>query len=234
MKTLLVEEDAALGEAIAQSLRARGHEVEWVTTGASSYTHCDGDRYDFILLSGKLSDASGIDILKWLRKRNIETPVLVVTAWLNIDQKIRLLDAGADDYMVKPFDLRELEARMRALNRRYSDISSCKEEFGDVIMDAAARSISVGGKHVSLSKREFRLFEILTSRLNQVVPKERLMDQLFGYAEDVGPNAIELYVSRVRQKLRASKLRIETIRSVGYVARVFDCESDRRSSQESL
>src|SRR5258707_6826485 len=136
MKTLLVEKDAALGEAIAQSLRARGREVEWVTTGASSYTHCDGDRYDFILLSGKLPDASGIDILKWLRKRNIETPVLVVTAWLNIDQKIRLLDAGADDYMVKPFDLRELEARMRALNRRYSDISSCKEEFGDVIMDA--------------------------------------------------------------------------------------------------
>src|SRR5258706_7559234 len=232
MKTLLVEEDAALGEAIAQSLRARGHEVEWVTTGASSYTHCDGERYDFIVIDARLSDANGIDILKWLRKKKIDTPVLILGVRLNVEQRIRLLDAGADDYMVMPFDLRELEARMRALNRRCSEMSACKEEIGDVVMDAAARSISVGGKNIPLSRREFRLFELLTSRLNHVVPKERLMDQLFGHKQEVSPNAIELYVSRVRPKLRVSKLRIETVRSVGYVARLLDPEPDQRSSQE--
>jgi two-component system response regulator TctD len=227
VKTLLIEEDIALGEAIAQSLRAQGHKVEWNAVGASHFNPWGGDRYDIIVADAKLTDVNPIDILKGLRKNKVGTPVLILCEQMEVEQKIRLLDAGADDCMVKPLDLRELEARMRALNRRHGGHFACTGEIGDVVMDAAARSISVAGKHISFSRREFKLFELLTARLNNVIPKERLMDQLFGYEEDIGPNAIELYVSRVRQKLRESKLRIETIRSVGYVARV-DCAPDQR------
>ncbi len=233
MKTLLIEEDTVLGAAIAQNLRSRGHAVEWETSSATSSSRT-GSLYDVIVIGAKLGGASPVDILKELRRSDIIAPALVVCAPLEVDQKIRLLDAGADDYLVKPLDLRELEARMRALIRRHGAASACKGEIGDVVLDTAARSISVGGKQISLSRREFRLFELLTSRLNNVIPKERLMDQLFGYAEDVGPNAIELYVSRVRQKLRESTLRIETVRSFGYVARILDSVPNQERGEKGL
>jgi two-component system response regulator TctD len=120
--------------------------------------------------------------------------------------------------------LRELEARMRVLNRRYSHAFTCKEEIGDAVLDHLTRSIVIGDKSIAFCKREFRVLELLVSRLNKVIPKERLMNQLFDYEDDVGPNAVELYISRVRQKIRGTRLQIETVRSVGYVARMLGDE----------
>jgi two-component system, OmpR family, response regulator TctD len=222
MKTLFLEEDHNLTKGIVQSLRERGQEVEWAASCEEFYARCGAHSYDMIILDSKLSDGNCVDIVKRLRKTRIDTPILVLSAKLDVEQKIRLFDAGADDHLTKPIDLRELEARMRVLHRRYNDLFSPKGEIGNVLLDPAARSVCVAGKSIPFSKREFRLFELLTARINSVVPKERLMDQLFGYDEDVGPNAVELYVSRVRQKIRDSSLRIETVRSVGYVARILE------------
>jgi two-component system, OmpR family, response regulator TctD len=133
----------------------------------------------------------------------------------------------------KPVDLRELEARLRALIRRHGGAFASKGEFGGVVLDTITRTASFGGSAISLTRREFRLLELLTSRLDNVIPKERLMDQLFGYEEDVGPNAVELYVSRIRQKLRETKLRIDTVRTVGYVAKVVN-DQGKKSNLSSL
>jgi two-component system response regulator TctD len=222
MKILLIEDTTELGDAIATRLRADGHELERAENGDIALKHFGEDRYDLIVLDLDLTESNGIYLLKALRRRRIVTPVLVITALTEIEDKVNLLDFGADDCLVKPFDLRELEARIRVLLRRGAGMSASKAEFGNVVMDLAARSVAIEGNEIALSRREFRLFELLISRLGQVVPKERLMDQLFGFEGEASPNALELYVSRIRQKLRDSTLRIETVRCVGYVAKSYD------------
>jgi two-component system response regulator TctD len=168
----------------------------------------------------------GSDVLKLLRCLRIHTPVLVITARSDIGDKIDVLDLGADDYLVKPFDLRELEARMRAVVRRHSGTPTSKIEIGNLTMDIAAQSIVVGGERIELTRREFRLLELLVPHAGQVVPRERLMDQLFGYENAVNPNALELYISRIRRRLRHSTLRIETVWGVGYVAKIDDAATN--------
>jgi two-component system response regulator TctD len=164
--------------------------------------------------------------LKLLRCLRIHTPVLVITARSDIGDKIDVLDLGADDYLVKPFDLRELEARMRAVVRRHGGTPTSKIEIGDVTVDIAAQSVAVGGERVELTRREFRLLELLVPYPGQVMPRERLMDQLFGYENAVNPNALELYISRIRRRLRRSTLRIETVWGVGYVAKIHDVSTN--------
>jgi two-component system response regulator TctD len=165
-------------------------------------------------------------VLKLLRCLRIRTPVLVITARAEIGDKIDVLDLGADDYLVKPFDLRELEARMRAVVRRHSGTPTSRIEIGNVTMDIAAQSIAVGGERIELTRREFRLLELLVPYAGQVVPRERLMDQLFGYENAVNPNALELYISRIRRRLRHSTLRIETVWGIGYVAKINDAPAN--------
>jgi two-component system response regulator TctD len=169
----------------------------------------------------------GADVLKLLRGRRINTPVLVITARSEIGDKIDLLDIGADDYLVKPFDLRELEARMRAVVRRHSGTPTSRIELGDITIDIAAQSIIAAGRNVEFTRREFRLLELLALNVGQVVPRERLMDQLFGYENAVNPNALELYISRIRRRLKSSSLRIETVWGTGYVARIDDAQPSK-------
>jgi two-component system, OmpR family, response regulator TctD len=145
--------------------------------------------------------------------------VLVVTARSEIDDRVSLLDMGADDYLVKPFDLRELEARLRALMRRPAGHATSRMVLGDLVMETAAHSITIAGVPVEIGRREFRLLEILLSRAGQVVAKERLMQQLFSIDEDVAVNALELYVSRLRRKIENSGVSILTVRGIGYLAR---------------
>jgi two-component system response regulator TctD len=143
---------------------------------------------------------------------------LVLTARSDVDDKVGALDYGADDYLVKPFDFRELEARCRALLRRPHGMASSEVSFGDLVFDGAAKRVTVAGQPVELGSREFRLLELFLANLGRVLSKEALLDQLFGLEDAVAPNAVELYVSRLRRKLEGSAVKIRTLRGLGYVA----------------
>jgi two-component system response regulator TctD len=222
MRILVAEDSEDLGDAVVAKLRSAGHAVEWVRDGRSALDLVAGDPFDAIILDINLPQADGFAVLADLRRRSLATPVLVVTARSEIDDKISLLDLGADDYLVKPFDLREMEARLRALLRRPAGAVSSVVTVGDLAIDHSAATVTVAGRALELSRREFRLLEILVSRLGQVIPKQRLMDQLFSLDDEVSENALELYVSRLRRKLDGSPVAIVTVRGVGYAVRSRD------------
>jgi len=216
MRILLVEDNEDLGEAIEKRLRNAGHSVEWVRDGADVVPTAEADLFDAVALDLMLPNRDGIGLIAELRKRKFNAPILVITARSEIDDKVSLLDLGADDYLVKPFDLRELEARLRALLRRTGgQASSTLSE-----LDLAGLNASVNGKALELGRREFRLLEILATNAGKVVAKERLMNQLFNFDEAVSVNALELHISRLRKKLEAANVEIGTVRGVGYVMRV--------------
>lgn len=220
MRILLVEDNEDLGEAIEKRLRGAGHSVEWVKDGALVVSTAEGDQFDAVALDLMLPNRDGIGLIAELRRRKFNAPILVITARSEIDDKVSLLDLGADDYLVKPFDLRELEARLRALLRRTGGQASSMIEVGNLELDLAGLNASVDGKTLELGRREFRLLEILVSHAGKVVAKERLMNQLFNFDESVSINALELHISRLRKKLDGANVEIGTVRGVGYLMRV--------------
>jgi two-component system response regulator TctD len=219
MRILLVEDNEDLGEAIEKRLRNAGHSVEWVRDGNDVVPTAEGDDFDAVALDLMLPNRDGIGLIAELRKRKFNAPILVITARSEIDDKVSLLDLGADDYLVKPFDLRELEARLRALIRRTGGQTTSTLAVGNLEMDLAGLNASVEGRSLELGRREFRLLEILVTNVGKVVPKERLMNQLFNFDEAVSVNALELHISRLRKKLEAADIEIGTVRGVGYVVR---------------
>jgi two-component system, OmpR family, response regulator TctD len=220
MRMLLVEDNEDLGDAVNRHLRNAGHSVEWVRTGELALESAAMERFDAIILDLTLPGRDGLSVISQLRREKSTIPILVVTARSEIDDRVSLLDQGADDYLVKPFDLREMEARLRALLRRRSGETTSVVKAGELTLDVAGHSVRVRGEPVDLGRREFRLLEIFLARRETVVPKERLMGQLFSYDEAVSTNALELYVSRLRRKLEGSGVEIVTVRGIGYVARV--------------
>jgi two-component system, OmpR family, response regulator TctD len=220
MRMLLVEDNEDLGDAVNRHLRNAGHSVEWVRTGELALESTAMERFDAIILDLTLPGRDGLSVISQLRREKSTIPILVVTARSEIDDRVSLLDQGADDYLVKPFDLREMEARLRALLRRRSGETTSVVKAGELTLDVAGHSVRVRGEPVDLGRREFRLLEIFLARRETVVPKERLMGQLFSYDEAVSTNALELYVSRLRRKLEGSGVEIVTVRGIGYVARV--------------
>jgi two-component system, OmpR family, response regulator TctD len=217
MRILLVEDTHDVGEAICSRFQSTGHTVDWQTDGAAAADILDFTDYDLVILDVMLPGMDGFSILRRLRKDKSSVPVLVLTARSEIDDRVSALDLGADDYLVKPFDFRELEARARVLLRRRSggeatNIIMC----GDVSLDRANRSVKVGKREVQLKRREMTLLEVLASRPGKIFSKEELLDRLFGFEEAAGPNAIELYVGRLRKKLEGASARIVTQRGVGY------------------
>ncbi|MBB1251148.1 MULTISPECIES: response regulator transcription factor [unclassified Rhizobium] len=217
MRILLVEDTHDVGEAICRRFQSTGHTVDWETDGAAAADILDFTDYDLVILDVMLPGLDGFSILRRLRKDKSSVPVLVLTARSEIDDRVSALDLGADDYLVKPFDFRELEARARVLLRRRSggeatNIIMC----GDVSLDRANRSVKVGKREVQLKRREMTLLEVLASRPGKIFSKEELLDRLFGFEEAAGPNAIELYVGRLRKKLEGASARIVTQRGVGY------------------
>lgn len=222
MRLLMVEDNEDLGEAIASRLSAGGHSVEWVNTGELALRYLEMDNWDVLLLDIMLPDQDGFSILRHLRQQTPSLPVLVMTARSEIEDRVSMLDLGADDYLVKPFDLRELEARLRALMRRPATTQAEIWQLGHVNIDIAARRINSRDQTVEFGQREFCLLELLLSRAGQVVTKERLMMQLFNFDEDSSPNAVELHVSRLRRKLSDSAIRIDTVRGTGYMASLGD------------
>jgi len=217
MRLLLVEDTVDVAEAIVASFGRRGDAVDHVTYDEEAESSLLVQEYDVIILDIGLPDGAGTDILASLRHRGNPTPVLMLTARSDIEDRVAALDKGADDYMVKPFDLRELHARVRAMIRRQDVDRSGVIEFGDITFDPAGLTVAVKDSPVALARREFNLLEILLANRERVVPKDRLLERMYAFNdEDVNVNAVELYVGRLRKKLRNSRVTIKTLRRLGY------------------
>ncbi|MCQ2005961.1 response regulator transcription factor [Rhizobium sp. NRK18] len=214
MRVLLIEDDAALGAAIRDQIAADGHSVDWMTRLDQARDALAAATYDLVLLDLMLPDGLGIPFLKTLRARGDVTPVIILTALDQVTDRIAGLNAGADDYMVKPFDLAELSARIGSVARRYTGNPNPIIALGPITIDLAGRSVRVDGKPVVLTAREWVLFEAFVQRPGQLLSKAQLEERLYSFDAEVESNAIEVHVSRLRKKLGASV--IETERGLGY------------------
>lgn len=218
MRILVVEDTEDLADAIVHRLTKLGYAVDWAASGDAAEELLRQEKYQLVLLDIMLPGLDGQAVLNRLRARRDATPVLVMTARSQVDVKVDLLDLGADDFIVKPFDLRELEARCRSLLRRLHGMTSSKVAFGNLSFDAAARKVTIGDAPLELGGREFRLLELFLANLERVMTKDELMARLFSLDQEAAPNAIELYVSRLRRKLDGASVEIRTVRGIGYVA----------------
>jgi two-component system response regulator TctD len=216
MRILLVEDTKDVGEAIAARLERIGHAVDWELDGRMVAELIARTAYDLIILDVMLPGVDGFTILQEMRRKGTATPVLVLTARSRVEDRVDALDLGADDYLVKPFDFRELEARVRALIRRNGGEATNLLCCGDITIDRLTRMVRVGDREVHLKRREMTLLEILSSRPGRVFGKEELLDRMFGHDEAPAPNAVELYVGRLRRKIEGAQAQIVTVRGFGY------------------
>jgi two-component system OmpR family response regulator len=214
MRILLVEDDPVLGMAVRDQIVADGHSVDWMKRLDEAAEAIRAAVYDLILLDLMLPDGRGLDFLKARRVAGDVTPVIILTARDQISDRIAGLNAGADDYLVKPFDLSELSARIGAVGRRYSGNPNPLVAIGDIEVDLAARSARRGGKAVQLTAREWALFEAFVQRPNMLLSKAQLEERLYSFDAQIESNTIEVYIARLRKKLGADT--IETVRGMGY------------------
>jgi two-component system OmpR family response regulator/two-component system response regulator TctD len=215
MRVLLAEDDRIIADAVVRVLRKSGYAVDHVANGSEADTALLAGQFDLLILDLGLPKLSGIDVLKRLRARKSPLPVIILTAQDGVEDRVRGLDAGADDYLPKPFALPELEARVRALTRRGTG-QPTRIEFGSLIYDQTERTVSVQGQLLDLSAREVGVLEVLLLRSGRLVSKEHLVDHLCGWGEEVSTNAIEVYVHRLRKKLEPIGIHIATLRGLGY------------------
>lgn len=215
MRILLAEDDRVIADGLGRSLRKNGYAVDWVANGADADNALSTAAYDLVILDLGLPRLPGLDVLKRLRERKSNVPVLILTALDGTGDRVKGLDLGADDYMAKPFELAELEARVRALTRRSTGTVPLIQ-FGALAFDQSNRCALLNGDMLDLSARELGLLEILMLRAGRLVSKDQLVDHLCGWGEEVSHNAIEVYVHRLRKKLEASGATITTVRGLGY------------------
>lgn len=216
MRILLAEDDAELGDAIATYLKRPGHAVDWVRDGVAADAALRAQHFDIVILDLGLPRMPGRVVLEKLRDRREATPVLIITAQDALGDRIAGLDAGADDYLVKPFALAELEARMRALIRRSQGQDRNVITHGPLSFDAVTRTATASGERIDLSQREVAVLELLLRHAGRVTAKDQLLEHLCTFDDDVSPNAIEVYVHRLRRKLEPVGVRIVTVRGLGY------------------
>lgn len=214
MRVLLVEDTVALGQAVQEQIAADGHAVDWMQRLDHAEASLRSTRYDLILLDLMLPDGSGVDFLRQRRAASDVTPVIILTARDQISDRIAGLNAGADDYLVKPFDLFELSARVAAVARRYSGNPNPLLQLGTLQVDNAARTIDRDGARVDLTAREWALFEAFIQRPGALLSKAQLEDRLYAFGAEIESNTIEVYISRLRKKLGHEL--IETVRGMGY------------------
>jgi two-component system, OmpR family, response regulator len=215
VRVLVVEDDAMLGEGVRRGLRQLGHAVDWIRDGAEADLALAGEPYDVVLLDLGLPGKGGLEVLRDLRRRGRSVPVLIITAQDAISQRVAGLDAGADDYLVKPFDLDELAARVRAVQRRASGRADPLVEHGSLTLDPATHEVFLSGTPVALSAREFALLHALLEHPGRPISRARLEERLYGWSEQVLSNAVEVHVHALRRKLGAGW--IKTLRGVGYM-----------------
>jgi DNA-binding response OmpR family regulator len=215
MRLLLVEDDPMVGEAVREGLRQDGYVVDWVRDGKAADAALAANEFALVLLDLGLPKKDGMDVLRTLRARRDGLPVLVITARDTVKQRIDGLDAGADDYLVKPFDLDELSARVRALLRRAAGRGAPAVEHGPLTVDPATREVKLRGAPVTLSAKEYALVEALTERPGIVLSRAQLEERLYGWGEEVSSNAIEVHIHNLRRKLGDDTIR--NVRGVGYM-----------------
>lgn len=216
MRFLLIEDNVKLARAVSDRLGLDGHVVDHAEDLETAQAFTATTSYDMILLDIMLPDGDGRDFLKQHRKGRNGTPVIVLTARSQVSDRVGLLDLGADDYMIKPIDFAELEARCRAVLRRKAGEAQNGVALGDLQFDAHAGTMEVAGRTIQLRPRELRLFEILAQGPGKIYSKAQLLDRLFSYDDDVTENAIEVYIARLRRHLADSCVAISTVRGLGY------------------
>ena len=215
MRILLVEDDKLLGDGIRAGLAQGGFAVDWVEDGHDARLAMAGNRYDALVLDLALPRVDGMEVLRGLRSGRDDTPVLILTARDAVADRIAGLDAGADDYLTKPFDLAELQARLRALLRRAAGKAAPLLRHGALVLDPAAHTVNHGGRPVELSPREFAVLHELLRNAGRVLSRSQLESRVYGWGEEVESNAIEVFVHHLRRKLAPDLVR--TIRGVGYM-----------------
>ncbi len=216
MKYLLVEDNHDLANAVCSRIGLDGHTVDHAAKIEDAIAFVQAGEYDLILLDIMLPDGDGRSFLKQHRAGKNDTPVIILTARSEVSDRISLLDLGADDYVTKPFDHAELQARCRAVLRRKAGTSQTTIKVGDVEFDPVGGYLTVKKNVINLRNRELRLLEILMNAKGQVFPKQKLVDRLFSYDDDVSENAVEVYVGRLRRHLEGSSVQITTLRGLGY------------------
>jgi two-component system response regulator QseB len=214
MRVLLVEDDEMIAQGLQTALRQAAFAVDWMRDGKSAGTALQTASFDLVLLDLGLPQRDGIDVLRDLRKRGDATPVIILTARDEIQHRIAGLDAGADDYIVKPFDLDEVTARMRSVLRRAAGRGDPGIQHGDLRLDPITRRVEREGVPVALSGHEYAVLEALLQRPGAVLSRTQLEDRLYGWDEQIGSNAVEVYVHGLRRKLGSDAIR--TLRGVGY------------------
>ena len=216
MRILIAEDDTAIAFVLQCALRQSGYAVDWVKDGRAADAGLGADEFDLLILDLSLPEVSGLEVLKRLRARKSRLPVLVLTAHDGVSDRVRGLDAGADDYLAKPFEVAELLARVRALMRRGASGGAALIKHGRLSFDSVARAADLDGARLDLSARELNLLEVFLQRPGRPVNKDHLVRHLCEWGEEVSANAIEVYVHRLRRKLEHGGVRISTVRGVGY------------------
>jgi len=214
MRLFLVEDDSMIGDSLRAALRLDGYAVDWVRDAAAAEATLASERFDLVLLDLGLPRGDGLDVLRAMRARHDSTPVIVLTARDGRGDRVAGLDAGADDYLVKPFELDELNARIRAVLRRHSGRAQPGLRHGGVTLDPATRQVTRDGVPVLLSAREFAVLEALLQRPGALLSRAQLEDRLYGWGEEIESNAVSVYIHQLRRKLGADF--IQNVRGVGY------------------
>ena len=220
MRILIVEDDLVLADGLKSSLTQSGYAVDLMTSGIDADGVLAYQTFDLVLLDLGLPKLSGFEVLKRLRGRGSKMPVLILTANDDIDNRVKGLDLGADDYLSKPFNLAELEARVRALIRRGQAGGSAIISIGKLQLDTTSRAAAYNDISLNLSARELAVLEILMLKAGKVVNKEQMLEKLCNFDEDISDNALEVYLHRVRKKLELSDINIRTIRGLGYMLEI--------------
>jgi len=215
MRVLLVEDDELLGDGMRAGLTQYGYTIDWVKDGQAALQAISTESFDIVVLDLGLPRKSGLDVLKSMRNKNIITPVVILTARESVEDRVKGLDSGADDYLIKPFDLDELCARMRALQRRTVARAAPEITHGDIVVNPAAHTVTKGGELIDVSRREFTLLQKLLENVGRVLSREHLTQTLYGWGDDVDSNALEVHVHNLRKKFGPKFIR--TIRGVGYM-----------------
>jgi len=215
MQILLVEDDVALIDALKKALVTEGFTVNCLSRGQHAITSVKTELPDMVILDLGLPDMDGLDVMRSMRATSVDLPILILTARSSLDDKVAGLDLGADDYLVKPFDVDELLARIRVIERRASSFKHSGLTIGGVLLDMVSHEVSVAGKTINMSRREFMLLKSLMENAGRVLTKESLESKLYGWGEEISSNAIEVHIHHLRKKLPDRF--IQTIRGVGYI-----------------